>query len=336
MFKGGFVMKKSSIGFVVLVISVMTALVLSGCSQLGSQGGKSIQSSDSTPGKINVYLNVGKANQTRGIQIESNQVVLVNLSLTDPSGNVQTAAWQPGYGTNFSFSSSTIGIYTISELDIDSADHTNEVSKTLDVQLGYNYTVTVTIGGNIIVMESVPTNGSDSNSSSSSSLPPDWVEVPNVDNSAYTNWEEYNMYTIYSYFGSMTAKRNTAFDYVSCEVASPSVYAWDPKLNCPEFTNLVPGVTYTVTFNAQTSWSRYVSVSVGKILPPNEGYWNLEANNIMMITNSYTGYSTYSFSFTKQDNGYYNESLVFELGNIYGDDTNAETISFGGINITRP
>ncbi len=109
------------------------------------------------PAKLTVQLD---GNSRYGIVIDQKEIVYASVKLTDPNGAVQIAEWTPGGGTTFVFSSPLEGYHLLEALDVDAAAWTNTNSVSIYMRAGYNYYVTVQLGGTVVV--SVPDNGSSS------------------------------------------------------------------------------------------------------------------------------------------------------------------------------
>lgn len=103
---------------------------------------------------------------SKAIYINGSQVTQAVISLTTPSGSVQSQTWRSSSAVNvFYFTASTTGTYTIGVVETDTSNKVYTSSSTATFQGGYNYYVTIILGGNVIV--TVGTNGGTTSSVSS-------------------------------------------------------------------------------------------------------------------------------------------------------------------------
>lgn len=129
---------------------ILLALAFISCSDIAvidkSPGDKTVVS---TKGMVTIKLNTGS---NRGaIFVTSNQVVSVTVTLTGPDGGIQSMNWIPGGTATHDFATAQSGTYTITETETDSSGAVASTTKSLDVLYGWNYSVTINIGGTVMV-----------------------------------------------------------------------------------------------------------------------------------------------------------------------------------------
>lgn len=105
----------------------------------------------------------------KGINIGSSQVTNAEIRLNGPFQPVQIAVWRPGSAGQFYFQIELTGTYNLSMFQTDTSNHTYYTNVHYEFIVGYNYNVTITLGG--YVMIELNTNSFYSPPSSSSSSP---------------------------------------------------------------------------------------------------------------------------------------------------------------------
>jgi hypothetical protein len=129
--------------YFILILGVLS-LVISSCSREpavinGSVGG------DNT---INVQIAETKAI----FGVTNYQVTNAAISLVQPNGSTNTSLWTSASPvSSFIFSASSPGSYTLQVLETDTFPHVFSASASFTVSPGFDYVITVTLGGNITV-----------------------------------------------------------------------------------------------------------------------------------------------------------------------------------------
>jgi hypothetical protein len=91
------------------------------------------------------------------IGIGASQVVSAVIRLTGPTGVIQTATWTVGGSSTFLFNADLTGAYTLGLTQTDTSNFTASTNVPCSFVAGYNYYITITLGGNVFV--NVGTNG---------------------------------------------------------------------------------------------------------------------------------------------------------------------------------
>lgn len=151
--KSGEAMKKA-----LAIIFLFLVLLLTGCAEDALNSGNPFVQN----GNLQVILDQG----IKGITIVSSQVTNAVIRLTGPTGIVQTATWNLGNPNVFFFNADITGTYSFGLTQTDTSNQTASTNLLFDFISGYNYYITVNLGGYVTV--NVQTNGSVSSSSVSS------------------------------------------------------------------------------------------------------------------------------------------------------------------------
>lgn len=107
------------------------------------------------------------ASVSKGFYVGSSEVTNAVITLTAPGGSVQTQTWSKGGANVFYFTASVTGLYTFGVVETDTSNRVYSTNQQFNFQGGFNYYVTLSLGGNIVV--TVGTNGIISSASSVSS-----------------------------------------------------------------------------------------------------------------------------------------------------------------------
>lgn len=141
-------MKKIFLGRV-NIIRNCAAVLFSGLLFLSCAG---IDPGASGQALFDAILNVQIQNLSKGgFTVEDSPIIYAAIQLTDPQGAVQSAVWTPGSTTSYVFHSSMNGVHQLAVQEVDSKGYTNTNSATIDMQIGFNYYVYLTLGGTVIV-----------------------------------------------------------------------------------------------------------------------------------------------------------------------------------------
>jgi len=121
-----------------LVLGFVAAL-FAGCNFGGSvNGGKAV---------LNVNLVPAQANSQSIITVSASRIVSAEIKLVDPYGNTSVQNWSQGNTPAFTFSADSTGVYSLIVTEVDDQSRTNVNSQTIDMQVGFNYTVNIQLGG---------------------------------------------------------------------------------------------------------------------------------------------------------------------------------------------
>jgi hypothetical protein len=129
---------------VALMLGIALSLFLVSCADMP------FEPNPSEIAAANLTVNLGAADKT-SIDWEELKIVEVNLTLTDPTGAVQTAQWVPGMPLYVVFQSTRTGDHTLDVNDIDTNGNVNTASAVIPIRAGYNYAVSVKVGGAIYI-----------------------------------------------------------------------------------------------------------------------------------------------------------------------------------------
>jgi hypothetical protein len=122
------------------------SLLFISCGDFRNQNGP-VNSTLSDLSTISIAIDAGSA--SKGITVTADKVVKVSIELTDPTGNKTAADWYPGNNPVLSFYDRKFGVNTITITEADDTGYAKSYSKDIAVLKGYNYKVTVTIGGDL-------------------------------------------------------------------------------------------------------------------------------------------------------------------------------------------
>lgn len=148
-------MKKLCLGLPLFFI-----LFLAGCADDPSKTGITSMSR----GSVQVTLDQTKT----GFTIAPSQVTNAVITLTGPTGTVQTAVWKPGDQNVFYFHADITGAYVLNLTQTDTSNQTYSTNFNLEFVAGFNYYITASLGGYVTV--TVGTNVSSASSSVSSTV----------------------------------------------------------------------------------------------------------------------------------------------------------------------
>jgi len=103
-------------------------------------------------GNIQVALddNPAASGISKGITVGSSHVTNAVITLTGPNG-VQTATWNLGGSKTFTFNADVTGNYTLGLRQVDTSNFVSTTNVTYSFTSGYDYYITITLGGNVIV-----------------------------------------------------------------------------------------------------------------------------------------------------------------------------------------
>lgn len=141
-------MKKIGLFSLILIFIVILA---TGCSiaQDNLTNTKSLSASSS---EFSVTL-IGAETSRGHIDIDELLVNAATITFVDNdnSSDLSTANWVIGGTNTFVFTTDSTGLHTITVTESDEGGNSNTFSSSVNVRTGYNYSVTITLGGNIYV-----------------------------------------------------------------------------------------------------------------------------------------------------------------------------------------
>jgi hypothetical protein len=85
------------------------------------------------------------------IDVDELMVISADITVTLPGGSTENATWTSGGSDTFYFSTVETGMHTVSISETDMGGNTNTFSTDFNVTVGNNYSITITLGGNIYV-----------------------------------------------------------------------------------------------------------------------------------------------------------------------------------------
>jgi len=142
-----------------LVALGFLAAVLSGCSvnsqssSAGSGGSSQVLPSNNNT-SLTVKLGTGSSASSEKygsvITVTSNQIIGATITLLNGDNGYSTN-WAPGSASSFTFQALTEGNYTLTVTDWDTAGHTNTAEAAINIEYGYNYSITVQLGGVVYI-----------------------------------------------------------------------------------------------------------------------------------------------------------------------------------------
>lgn len=98
-----------------------------------------------------ISLTIDAEEVSKGMTITSNKVVKVTLELKDPSGHTVVTNWYPGQPSSYIFPDRCYGTHRLTVTERDDSGREKTYSGVIVIAKGYNYRVTVTIGGDLII-----------------------------------------------------------------------------------------------------------------------------------------------------------------------------------------
>ena len=100
---------------------------------------------------LNVNLVTSDVNSSSIITVDPSRIVSAEIKLVDPSGNASVQNWSQGNESSFTFTASTSGVYALIVTEVDDQSRTNVNSQTIDLEVGFNYTINIQLGGTFYV-----------------------------------------------------------------------------------------------------------------------------------------------------------------------------------------
>ncbi len=165
-------MKKLFCGLFLAGMFMVYSCSLTGGSNSGSPGSSSNSSDSSSSssgslstGSLTVSLETSAQSGASGISksvitVTSNEIIGATITLAG-GNNQYSTNWAPGQSLTYTFQTLNLGAYTLTVTDWDNAGHTNIASTVINILSGYNYTISVLLGGQVYISQpnNIPRTG---------------------------------------------------------------------------------------------------------------------------------------------------------------------------------
>lgn len=149
-----------------------------------------------------------------------------------------------------------------------------------------------------------------------------------IKNSGFSNgFNEYKTYTITD---SAEADFSVVNDELKITINSVTDNWWSPRFH-QENIYFENGKTYHIQFDAKADDERLIHIQIGELLSAAPWFidFNPDGNKLHQLT---TEYQTFKMSFTMNKDSNHNGSVIFEMGNINGNN-NITTIYIDNIEV---
>lgn len=165
---------------------------------------------ENAPVSMTIYVQgagaPGAARPNAFIDVEMLMITQAQITVVDTQMSETVYNWYPQVTAPFEYSSIGQGDYQIQVREWDVAGHSNYTARTISLEPGWNYQVTITLGGSIwveVVSNTSPTNSSTNSVATNLTMAPVdltliWHNIPECVSNQYFVWYPFNSISFYN------------------------------------------------------------------------------------------------------------------------------------------